>query len=137
MRHTLALAALLLPASALAQSGSGSTPDDGAPIPEVAWEETFQGLHAVDGACEDPDAIWAFARGTVEMGRTICTSLGKIVWEDGWLIVPASQCSHMGESRDSVRLRLRMEDGAALSARRDEADEVIALRRCPHPGAPP
>jgi hypothetical protein len=140
MKHTLpCLALLLLPAAALAQPETGGRIENlreetrgEAPIPEVAWEERFQGLHAVNGACEDADAIWAFALNTVEMGRTICTSLGKIIWEDGWLLVPAAQCSRMGEEVESRWIALREEDGG-IAARVEGSEAGIRLERCPHP----
>jgi hypothetical protein len=143
MTHTLpclALALLLLPAAALAQPETGGRIENlreetrgDAPIPEVAWEERFQGLHAVDGACDEADAVWAFALNTVEMGRTICTSLGKIIWEDGWLLVPrrAMQPHGRGGRQPLDRpARGRRRDRGAL---RRLGSVEIRLERCPHP----
>ena len=141
MTRALALAALLLPAGALAQPDSGgrmgTLRDDArgaAPIPEAAWDARFQGLYAVEGACDEPDAVWALARGTVETGRTICTSLGKMTWEDGWLHVPAAQCSRMGKPAESRWIAFRGEEGGAVSARVEGTGAPVRLEPCPPPG---
>jgi hypothetical protein len=135
------VAALLLPAAATAQSETGGMMDTlfgtdrtDRPIPEAAWENQFQGLYAVEGACDDADAIWAFALDTIEMGRTICTSLGKLTWDEEWLVVPGGQCSRMGESIDSQTVSLREESEGIVTARMEETDETITLEYCPHPG---
>lgn len=132
--------ALMLPTAAPAQTEGesrietlfGETRGE-SPIPEIAWKERFQGLHAVDGACGEANAVWAFATDTVEMGRTICTALGKMTWEDGWLIVPAAQCSRMGADVPSRRIWLRAEDGA-VTARLEGAETPVRLEPCPPPG---
>jgi hypothetical protein len=101
-------------------------------LPDDAWESRFQGLHAVDGACEDADAVWAFAQGTAEMGRTICTAFGKMTWEAGWLLVPLSQCSRMGERVDGGTLALRDAGEGRILAR--VASGEVSLAACPPPG---
>lgn len=141
-RHACAAAlCLALPSAGLAQPQAEGRLDaitggyDGdRAIPEVYWEEEMQGLYAIDGACDDPDAVWAFALDTVDMGRTICTFLGKMTFHEGWLHVPAGQCSRMGESVDSIWIALREEEDGVLSARIGDADEVVRLISCPHPG---
>jgi hypothetical protein len=136
----LLAAALLLPGAALAQpetegrldAVSGAQQGD-RPIAEVFWQEDLQGLYAIDGACDEADVVWAFARDTVGMGRTVCTSLGKMTYEDDWLHVPASQCTRMGTSVDSPWLALREEEGGEVLARLDQSEDIIRLVRCPHP----
>jgi hypothetical protein len=102
-------------------------------IPEDAWSTRFAGLHAVDGACEDADAVWAFAPGTVEMGRTICTALVKMIWDDGRLVVPLSQCSRMGERVEPGWVALRDEGEDRITALTADGAEV-RLAACPPPG---
>lgn len=132
-------AALLLPAPVAAQPETGSRMETilgergGEPLPEIAWEQSFQGLYAVDGACDESDAVWAFALNTIEMGRTICTSLGKLTWNEGWLVVPGGECSRMGESVESQWVSLRDEGDGVIAARIEGSDEV-RLESCPHPG---
>lgn len=134
------LAALLLPALAAAQPETDGRietlleEDRGdAPLPEIAWEESFQGLYAVEGACDDPDAVWAFALDALEMGRTICTSLGKMTWDGDWLVVPGGECSRMGESVESQWIALRDEGDGAISARTEDSDVPVRLEACsPH-----
>ena len=137
----LLAALLLLPAVALAQPEAEGridavTGDDRGdrPIPEVVWEERLQGLHAVDGACGEADQVWAIALGSVEMGRTICTALGKMTYDEGWLLVPASQCSRMGESVDDLWLALRGPEDGAVLARIGQDGETVRLLPCPPPG---
>jgi hypothetical protein len=72
--------------------------------------------------------------GTIEMGRTICTSLGKMTWDEDWLVVPGGECSRMGESLDSQWVSLRDEGDGVISARIEGSDEAIRLESCPHPG---
>jgi hypothetical protein len=102
-------------------------------LPEDAWSTRFAGLHAADGACDDADAVWAFALGTVEMGRTICTALGKMIWEDGRLVVPLSQCSRMGEPVEPGWVALRDAGDSAITALTADGAEV-RLVACPPPG---
>jgi len=135
------VAALLMPAPVAAQPETGSRietlmDDDrgGEPLPEIAWEQSFQGLYAVDGACDEADAVWAFALNTIEMGRTICTSLGKMTWDGDWLVVPGGECSRMGESVGSQWVSLRDEGDGVISARIEGSDEEIRLEHCPPPG---
>ena len=100
-------------------------------IPAEAWATRFEGLHAVDGACEDPDAVWALASGTAEMGRTVCTAFGKMTWEEGWLLVPLSQCSRMGEPVEGGTLALRDAGEDRILAR--VASGEVSLAACPPP----
>lgn len=138
-RHTGAAAILAaLPAAGFAQPQAEGRLDavtgrhDGdRPIPEVFWEEEVHGLYGVDGDCDDPDAVWAFAVQTVGMGRTICTALGKLTFHDDWLHIPASQCSRMGESVDDLWIALREAGDGAFSARIGEDGETLRLERCP------
>ena len=144
MRHVLLpplAALLLLPAAALAQPEAEGRIDavigedrGDRPIPEVVWAERMQGLHAVDGACGEAELVWAFARDTVEMGRTVCTALGKMTYENDWLHVPASQCVRMGESVDDLWLALRGPEDGAVLARIGEEGETVRLLPCPPPG---
>jgi len=98
---------------------------------EEAWETRFQGLFAVDGACGDPDAVWAFAPGSVDMGRTICTSLGKMTWEDGELLVPMSDCQRMGEDVEEMEIALRRESESVIIL--NTGDEELRLEACEPP----
>ncbi len=98
---------------------------------EEAFQSRFQGLFAVDGACDDSDAVWAFALGSVEMGRTICTSLGKMTWEDGELVVPLADCQRMGEDMGETEIALRRESDSVIIARM--GDEEVRLEACEPP----
>lgn len=102
-------------------------------LPEDAWATRFHGLHAVNGDCADPDAVWAFAPGTVEMGRTICTALGKMIWQEGWLMIPVSQCSRMGEPVEPGWVALRDAGEAVIAAVAPDGSDV-RLGACPAPG---
>jgi len=91
----------------------------------------FQGLFAVDGACGDPEAVWALAPGSVDMGRTICTSLGKMTWEDGELVVPMSNCQRMGEDVEEMEIAVRRESETVIIL--TTGDEELRLEACEPP----
>lgn len=138
--RTCLSALLLLPAAAFAQPQAEGridavTGEDSGdrPIPEVVWEERLQGLYAVEGACGEAELVWAFALDTVEMGRTVCTALGKMTFEDDWLHVPASQCVRMGESVEDRWIALRGPEDGAVLARVGEG-EPLRLLPCLPPG---
>lgn len=140
MRHLarifIVASSVLVPVSALAQSDdagrledtllSGEDRDD-TRLGEEAFLSRFQGLFAVDGECGDHESVWAFAPGSVTAGRTICTSLGKMTWEDEGLLIPMSQCSEMGEDRDDRTIAVSEADDGIMV---DVDGEELRLTSC-------
>lgn len=95
-----------------------------------AYSTRFQGLYAIDGACDRHDQVWALAPGSVTMGDIICLGLGKMTWEDDGLRIPLSQCTRNGEVVDDRVVSLREASGGDLAAI-TTGGERLTLSPCP------
>lgn len=94
-----------------------------------AFLSRFQGLYAIDGACDLHDQVWAFATESVTMGDVICLGLGKMTWEDDSLRIPLSQCTRDGEEMHERDINLREANGSDLTVTVDS--ERFTLSPCP------
>lgn len=108
MRIFMALTAAALATPLAAQ--------DDRPVPEAAWEADFMGRYAVDGACDTDEATWLLNDFQVRVGTTWCTSMGKLTWEDGAMVVPLSDCRD-GAVSVPDRIMTFRQDGDVLVAR--------------------
>ena len=119
---------------AFAAIGLASLPalaqDDGEDVPEAAWENRFMGSYAEDGACSDADRVWQLTDSSVQAGGVICNTLGKMTWEDGFLVVPMSDCQGGGAAvEDRVRALRRDDATGALNVLGGEG--MTTLQSCP------
>lgn len=126
-------AALALAAPAAAQTATddrfGDEDRQDTRLGLEAWNSRFVGQYAVDGACEDPEAVWTLTEGTVRAGRLNCLGMGKLTWEDDALLVPLSSCTRMGGDLPDRTLGFRKE-GHDVVVTGTDASRDVRLTPC-------
>lgn len=134
MRRTIPVLLMLLPLPAAADESTRLAPD--------AWRADFAGRYAVEGRCQDPEAIWVLHPVAVQAGRLNCNGVGKITWADdsATLVVPVTDCQRMADGVPDRTMGFRRAgpdrvlaasgDGLHGGIAGPDAPGTVALRRC-------
>lgn len=98
-------------------------------LPETAWQETFMGRYAVGGACDDPQSIWILTDFVVQFGSRRCSTMGKLTWEEGYLIAPLTDCRDGAREIPRETLGFAEREGGGLHV--IGLEEPVSLEACP------